>query len=337
STSGEGNNRVEAYAVGYTGRVIFTASAMQGVPYKINVGSGNNQRGAVLSPLSRPLVAVVTDEGHNVIKNVPVTFTVTVGGGTVNGSGSAVVNTDSDGRATVSFTQGSLEGINNNIVKADFLGNYYSPVVFNASGLAIGDPGATSISGLVLDNSNIPIPGVTMKVEKDGIIRQAVSDDEGQFLIENVPVGPLHLKADGSTATFTGDYPDLSFEIVTVAGQKNTLGMPIYMLPLNTTNTQWVGNEDAVYTLEEIPGFSLTVKKGSVTFPDGSTEGFVSVTQVNVDKVPMEPPNGLQPRFIITIQPTGAVFDPPAPLTIPNVDGLAPGEITKMYSFDHDM
>ena len=83
--------------MGYTGRVIFTASALQGAPYKINVGSGNNQRGAVLTPLSRPLVAVVTDEGHNVIKNVPVTFTVDVniGGGTVNGSVSAVVNTDS--------------------------------------------------------------------------------------------------------------------------------------------------------------------------------------------------------------------------------------------------
>jgi Rhs family protein len=51
----------------------------------------------------------------------------------------------------------------------------------------------------------------------------------------------------------------------------------------------------------------------------------------------MTPPNGVQPRFIITIQPPGAVFDPPAPITIPNVDGLTPGGITKMYSFDHDM
>ncbi len=336
STSGEGNNRVEAFSVGFTGKVLFTASALQGSPYKINVGSGNNQRGAVLTPLSRPLVAVVTDEGHNVIKNVPVTFTVTAGGGTVNGSGSVVVNTDSDGRATVSFKQGSQEGINNNIVEADFVGNSASPVVFNSSGLAIGDPGATSISGLVLDNSNLPIPGVTMRVEHT--TREATTDDEGQFLISNVPVGALHLIADGSTATFTGEYPVLSFELVTVAGQKNTLGMPIYMLPLNTTNTQWVGGtEDVVYTLENIPGFSLTIKKNSVTFPDGSNEGFISVTQVNADKVPMEPPNGLQPRFIITIQPPGAVFDPPAPVTIPNVDGLSPGEITKMYSFDHDM
>lgn len=336
STSGVGNNKVEATAVEFTGKVVFTASATEKPPNKINIGSGNNQRGAVNTLLPRPLVAVVTDEGHNVIQGVPVTFTVVGVGGNINGSDSVVVNTDSDGRATASLTLGPVEGLDNNQVEADFAGNTTGAAVFRASGLSVGAPGDTSISGIVLDNSNIPIPGVTMRVE--GTTREAVTDDEGQFLIANVPVGPLHLIADGSTAIFSDEYPVLSFEIVTVAGQNNTLGMPIYLLPLNTTNTQWVGgNEDVVYTLENIPGFSLTVKANSVTFPDGSNEGFISVTQVHADKVPMEPPNGLQPRFIITIQPPGAVFDPPAPITIPNVDGLAPGEITKMYSFDHDM
>ena len=59
-----------------------------------------------------------------------------------------------------------------------------------------------------------------------------------------------------------------------------------------------------------------TAKGGSVTFPDGTYEGYISVTQVHADKVPMAPPKGFQPRFIITIQPPGAVFDPPAPITL---------------------
>jgi hypothetical protein len=46
---------------------------------------------------------------------------------------------------------------------------------------------------------------------------------------------------------------------------------------------------------------------------------------------------GQQPRFIVTIQPSGALFNPPAPITIPNVDGLAPRVVTEMYSFDHDI
>ena len=50
----------------------------------------------------------------------------------------------------------------------------------------------------------------------------------------------------------------------------------------------------------------------------------------------MVPGFGQQPRFIITIQPAGTLFNPPASVTIPNADGLSPREVTEMYSFDHD-
>ena len=114
--------------------------------------------------------------------------------------------------------------------------------------------------------------------------------------------------------------------------------MPIYLLPLDLPNAKLVGgNQDVIFTIPEIPGFSLTIKANSVTFPNGSKTGYLSVTQVHADKVPMVPQIGQQPRFIVTIQPAGAVFDPPASLTLPNVDGLAPGEKTNMYSFDHDL
>src|SRR5947207_12978114 len=56
-----------------------------------------------------------------------------------------------------------------------------------------------------------------------------------------------------------------------------------------------------------------------------------------MDKVPMMPGFGQQPRFIVTIQPSGAVFNPPAPITLPNIDGLKPRAVTEMYSFDHDI
>jgi hypothetical protein len=45
----------------------------------------------------------------------------------------------------------------------------------------------------------------------------------------------------------------------------------------------------------------------------------------------------MQPQFIVTIQPSGARFDPPAPLQLPNVDGHPPGAQVEMYSFDHDL
>lgn len=335
--AGSGNNKVEVTATGVQGSVIFIASGTVGSAANIHVASGGQQRGAVNQPLPLPLVAIVTDSGFNPVGNVTVTFTVIEGRGKFSNAQSEItINTDSDGRAAASLTLGPIAGTNAHIAEATFPGSTEAPASFVATGLVPGDPGDTRISGVVLDNSNNPIPGVTMRVE--GTTRQAVTDEQGVFVIENVPVGPVHLIADGSTATLSGEYPTLMFELVTIAGQDNTLGMPIYLLPLNIETTATVGgNEDVVYTLPDVPGFSLTVKANSVTFPDGSKEGQISVTQVHADKIPMAPPNGLQPRFIITIQPAGAVFDPPAIVTLPNVDGLAPGEKTNLYSFDHDL
>ena len=114
--------------------------------------------------------------------------------------------------------------------------------------------------------------------------------------------------------------------------------MPIYLLPLDVPNGLFVDETTGgVLTLPGVPGFSLTIDAGSATFPDGSKSGIVSVTLVHVDKIPMVPNFGQQPRFVVTIQPDGVLFDPPAPITIPNVDGLVPGEVTEMYSFDHDL
>ncbi|MBC7927024.1 MAG: hypothetical protein H7039_15355 [Bryobacteraceae bacterium] len=51
----------------------------------------------------------------------------------------------------------------------------------------------------------------------------------------------------------------------------------------------------------------------------------------------MAPGFGQQPRFIVTIQPVGTIFNPPAAIVIPNADGLPPGALTEMYSYDHDL
>ena len=149
----------------------------------------------------------------------------------------------------------------------------------------------------------------------------------------------VKLLIDGTTAQREGTYPSLEYELVTVAGQKNDVGQPIYLLRLNIANqlcvTATAGG--GTVTIPEAPGFSLTFGPGQVTFPGGSKSGCVNVTVVNGDKVPMVPGFGQQPRFIVTIQPSGAVFNPPAPITLPNVDGLKPREVTEMYSFDHDI
>lgn len=346
--SGAGNNVVTATAFGFAGSAVFTATGTSGTAAQINVDAGNDQNGAVGQPLPHPFVVAVTDSGHNRLPNVPVTFNVIKGGGTFNGLQTIVTNTDPDGRALAILTLGPQAGIENNVVEANFSGNAGSAAAFSASGLLPGNPAVTRITGTVLDNSNNPIPGVTLHAFLNNVPAQvsgglppnvtAQSDSQGQFSISPAPVGFVKLIADGSTAQRTGKWPNLEYELVTVPGQNNTLGMPIYLLPLDTQNQLCVSpTTGGTLTLPKMPGFSLTVLPGAAIFPGGSQIGCITVTSVHPDKIPMPPGFGQQPRFIVTVQPAGTLFNPPAAITIPNLDSLPPRQITEMYSFDHDL
>ena len=334
--AGAGNNQVQATAPGITGEVLFSASALPGSEASIVVDAGNLQFGVVGQPLPKPFIAVVIDRGSNRLGGVPVTFTVVQGGGNFGGQSEITINTDSDGRAQAVLTLGPDAGFDNNMVSATFPNSPATAAVLVASGKVAGDPAQTKISGVVLDNSNIPIQGVTLHVEGTSLTTQ--SDAQGQFVLQPAPIGKVLLVADGATAQRPGTWPKLEYELVTIAGRDNTIGMPIFLLPLDLANGLLVDETNGgTLTLPEVPGFSLTIVPGSATFPDGSKRGTVSVTMVHPDKVPMVPNFGQQPRFIVTIQPAGVHFNPPAAMTVPNADGFAPGQKTEMYSFDHDL
>ena len=349
SRVGTDNHKVRTKVVGYEDEIVFTASAEGKIGNKISINSGNNQRGAVGQILPEAFVVAVTDDGANVVAGARVRFNVTKGGGELSGVGSSDFNksfetvTDSDGRATAEYKLGYLEGIDAQRITATLLdaptdaeGNLISITAgFTATAFVPADPGSTSITGIVLDNQDKPIPGVTVRV--DGSERQSTTDEQGKFTIEQAPIGPVHLIADGSTATVEGEFPSLAYNIVTIAGVENPLSAPIYMVKLNTDGAVLAGPEDVELTLDAYPGFKLEIAKDSVTFPDGAKQGLISVTPVNASKVPMPPPNGMQPQFIVTIQPTGTKFDPPARLTLPNVDGHESGAQVEMYSYDHDL
>ena len=333
--AGVADHVVEASAVGFAGPAVFVAAATPGPPALVVVDSGGLQVGVAGRELPRPLVAAVVDAGANRLSGTPVTFRVTRGAGHFSDrTQERVVATDSDGRAIVALTLDPEEGTANNVVEARLEGG---PVVgFVSSGRAIGDPAQTSISGVVLDNTNQPIAGVTLRVK--GTDRVATTDGQGQFKILQAPVGSVKLVADGSTATRPGAWPDLEFDLVTIAGRDTTINMPIFLLPVNLQDGVLVDEvRGGTLTLPDFPGFALEIQPGSVTFPGGGRSGVVSATVVHNDKVPMVPNFGQQPRFIVTIQPAGARFDPPARLTLPNVEGFAPGTVTEMYSFDHDL
>ena len=146
--SGVGNNVVEASATGFSGPAVFTHSSTPTAASRIVVDTGNGQTGVVGQGLPLPFIAIVTDAGYNRLANVPVTFTVRQGGGTLAGKPVLTTLTDSDGRVAAVLTLGQQEGLDNNVVEATFAGNPGQPAAFLASDHARYITGATiNVSG----------------------------------------------------------------------------------------------------------------------------------------------------------------------------------------------
>ncbi len=329
-------NQVTVTSPGASGEVIFSATSTAGPPAAIQIVGGSGQTGPVGDPLPLPFAVIVYDAGGNPLQGVPVTFTSVTGGGNFGGNPTATVNTDGDGKANAVLTLGLQEGINNNVITANYAGNASAGISFMATAIAPSDPANTSISGVVLDNANTPVPNVTITIVGTSV--STFTDAQGRFNIAGAPVGTVSLFIDGRTSTRAETFPFLNFQLTTIAGNNNTLGGPIYLPEIDTVNSKIVGgSQDVVLTMQDVPGYQMTIFANSAKFPDGSTSGRMSLSQVHSDKVPMIPPNGSAPKYPGTLQPPGVIFNPPIRVQFPNTDGLAPGTVIDVYTYDHDL
>ena len=346
--AGCANNRIKVTVADVFGSAFFTASAAPGDPSQINIGEGNNQRGEAGALALEPLSVWVSDS-CNGVEDVPVTFTVIRGNGTLNGERSVTINTGITGHAEVNFTLGSDAG--NNLIEANFEGNPSPAAVFTLVGIR-SEPNVPSVfKGIVLNNAYQPIEGARCVLEIAGVsLPETFSDESGQFQFENIPTGGAHLRVDGRTATRVngiavnpGTYPALAYQTLVVPNAVNSLPTPVLIPELNPANERvYDGTEDVELNVEGIDGLKMFVKAGSVTLPDGSVPSpgnpvTLSLNQVHHDDIPMPIPDGAAPPFAWTLQPAGLVYDPPIRIEYPNMSGLPPGAIANFLSFNHDL
>jgi len=334
SRSGLGINQVSATTPGAAGAAVFTETSTIGAPTQIRVVNGDNQRGLLGQPLAQAFQVIVEDGNGNPVPGVPVNYTsVGANDGSFDNPGPV---TDANGKAIATLTLGQQEGLSNYVTSANFTGNAGNPASFVASSYAPGPLANTSVSGVVLDNSNTPVPNATVTIQ--GTALSTVTNASGIFQISGAPVGTVTLTVDGSTATTTETLPFLSFVLQDLPGQNNTVGKPIFLPAIDVNDAQTVGGSDPVtLTMAGVPGVAFTIAPNSVTFPDGTTVGKLSLSQVKSDLVPMEPSNGTAPTLIWTLQPAGTKFSVPVQVTVPNTQGLPPGFVSEMYQYDHDL
>jgi PKD repeat protein len=346
--AGCGNNRVVATSRGVHGEVGFCASSLPGPAVQINIGSGQSQRVEVGGPALEPLRVWVSD-GCNGVVGAPVTFTVRAGAGLVEGAPARTVETDATGHAEVRFVLGptALE----HVIEADFDANPRAPVRFVLSGVVREARPLTTFTGLVLDNAQRPIQGAVCRIVVPGeIVPPVRSDADGQFRFTSRTLSGLaSIWVEGLFATHLagreiplGSFPSLHFETVITPLSENSLATPVLLPPLDPRNTRvYDGTRDVDLTVAGVEGLRMRIRAGSMRLADGrrpsrGEPAVVALNQVHHDDIPMPMPDGAAPPFAWTLQPSGAMFDPPVEIVYPNMSGLAPGAVAYFLSFDHD-
>ena len=109
--SDPGINTVEVSVEGITETVTFNAEASlpPPMPTALSIISGDNQNGLTGKTLADPFVVEVRDQNGDPLEGVTVTFTVSVGGGSLSDTS---VDTDANGLAQTALTLGNDPGTN---------------------------------------------------------------------------------------------------------------------------------------------------------------------------------------------------------------------------------
>ena len=277
----------------------------------------------------QPLSIFLHDGFGNPLAEVGVEFSIVRGGGKVDNQDSIVLPTGDDGRAYALWTLGPEEGIDTQLVQVVVDDGPH--VEFVASSYASAPSAATVVSGRVLDNVNAPLSGVEVFV---GNVR-TTTDAGGEFVLTGVTGNHVHLIADGTTA---GPYPSLEFELHLIQGIDNKMDRPIFLPAMDELGQTPVGPDRAgLVERSDLPGLRLEIEAGSAHFGDGSSSGIVQIIPVNFEKIPMPLPDGGFTSMVFSIQPAHVTFDPPARIRLPNSDGLEPGTLVDLMSFNHDV
>ena len=230
----------------------------------------------------------------------------------------------------------------------------------------------TNVFGFVRDSvSGDPLVGATIRVDAFPAAN-AVTDEDGRFELKDMPAPEFFVHIDGSTATHRNvdgtlvpiddsvTYPNVGKPFHSVPGQTVQLemgGVPFDVFlpemtlsdvqPLSNSETTSVGFGAAGKTqlqqmFPEIDPAMFDVMQVDIA-PGAALNDFggqalqAAIIPVPPDRIPAPLPPNLNPALVISIQAPGASnFDVPAPITFPNLEGLAPGEQSLIFSFDHD-
>ncbi|HZS06074.1 MAG TPA: Ig-like domain-containing protein [Blastocatellia bacterium] len=206
----------------------------------------------------------------------------------------------------------------------------------------------TSISGVVENTARQPMPGIGVKVTGTAIT--ATSNNEGTFILPDVPAGAAIVEIDGTNLGVVPPYPKVTLKTIVNAQRDNPFQRPIaiqqaigpgLLVGSPGDSPEKPGSPEQPSRVEATSGL---VRSGSVifevpdnakaVFPGGATSGVVTLTIVENSRTPAPLPSGQFSSTIVQLTPFGVKLTPGGKLTFPNSDGYPAGTQAKLFRFD---
>jgi RHS repeat-associated protein len=205
----------------------------------------------------------------------------------------------------------------------DFVNNIEEvyPLTFNAN---------TTLSGVIKDPHDEPLPGVTVTIVSSG--QTATTDLQGVFHIPSPVLGDQKIIVDGKTIpeNYTQGLKEFSSVALNVSIgklQQNILERTIYISPKLLDGTETLIQPNTAATIESVhaPGVSLEVPANAVTFPAGVESTSINMMEIDAKKTSVELPEGVEPSTVVALEPSGLKFKEPVKLVLPNNNDFPEG------------
>jgi RHS repeat-associated protein len=176
----------------------------------------------------------------------------------------------------------------------------------SATQLPKAPDGITALSGQVLRLDGRPLEGVTLKV---GDIT-TTTDENGAFLLQGVPSGPVVMDVNGASADHADTrYGRFLVRVQSVQGATVQLPFTVWMPKLDPRGTLKISSpttEEVIVTTPAIPGLEVHIPAGTVIRDlDGKIVTEINLTAIPIDQPPFPLP-GLNIPVFFTVQPGGA-------------------------------
>ena len=202
--------------------------------------------------------------------------------------------------------------------------------------------GVTALVGRILDANDFvdgtetPVVGATVSIL--GVGTSTVSDADGRFALTGILGGSQVFDIDATTASAAPDsspYAGFRESIELISGARNVVDRPFFLPRIAVESLTPVNPSATTIVTNETLGVTLTVPPRTAKLSDGSNfSGEISISLVPEALAPAVLPENLEPGMLITLQPVGVTFSTPVPITFQNIDNLAPGSETDIWSLN---